>query len=78
MKNNNNKIKETKWYEATWYEVFRKNDDDSTETIFSNDSLEACVKVYRKEKLTDKSIKIDKWLKASYLQFPIPIQSILN
>jgi hypothetical protein len=75
MKKNNNKIKH---YEATWYEVFRKNDDDSTETIFSNDSLEACVKVYRKEKLTDKSIKIDKWLKASYLQFPIPIQSILN
>jgi hypothetical protein len=75
MKNNNNKIK---YYEATWYEVFRKNDDDSTETIFSNDSLEACVKVYRKEKLMDKSIKIDKWLKASYLQFPIPIQSILN
>jgi hypothetical protein len=73
MKKNNTKTKET-----TWYEVFRKNDDDSTETIFSNDSLEACVKVYRKEKLRDKSIKIDKWLRASYLEFPIPIQSILN
>ena len=71
MKKNDNKIK---YYEATWYEVFRKNDDDSTETIFSNDSLEACVKVYRKEKLMDKSIKIDKWLKASYLDFPIPNQ----
>ena len=75
MKKNDNKIK---YYEATWYEVFRKNDDDSTETIFSNDSLEACVKVYRKEKLMDKSIKIDKCLKASYLDFPIPIESILN
>jgi hypothetical protein len=73
MKTNNNKTKET-----TWYEVFRKNDDDSTETIFSNISLEACVKVYRKEKIKDKSIKVDKWLKASYLDFPIPIQSILN
>jgi hypothetical protein len=73
MKTNNNKTKET-----TWYEVFRKNDDDSTETIFSNISLEACVKVYRKEKIRDKSIKVDKWLKASYLDFPIPIQSILN
>jgi hypothetical protein len=73
MKTNNNKTKET-----TWYEVFRKNDDDSTETIFSNVSLEACVKVYRKEKIKDKSIKVDKWLKASYLDFPIPIQSILN
>ncbi len=73
MKTNNNKTKET-----TWYEVFRKNEDDSTETIFSNVSLEACVKVYRKEKIKDKSIKVDKWLKASYLDFPIPIQSILN
>jgi len=73
MKTNNNKTKET-----TWYEVFRKNDDDSTETIFSNISLEACIKVYRKEKIRDKSIKVDKWLKASYLDFPIPIQSILN
>ena len=73
MKTNDNKTKET-----TWYEVFRKNEDDSTETIFSNVSLEACVKVYRKEKIRDKSIKVDKWLKASYLDFPIPIQSILN
>ena len=73
MKTNNNKTKET-----TWYEVFRKNDDDSTETIFSDISLEACIKVYRKEKITDKTIKVDKWLKASYLDFPIPIQSILN
>jgi len=73
MKTNNNKTKET-----TWYEVFRKNDDDSTETIFSDISLEACIKVYRKEKIRDKSIKVDKWLKASYLDFPIPIQSILN
>lgn len=73
MKANNNKTKET-----TWYEVFRKNEDDSTETIFSNISLEACIRVYRKEKIRDKSIKVDKWLKASYLDFPIPIKSILN
>ena len=61
-----------------WFEVFRINEDESSETIFADTSLEACVKVYRKEKIKDKSVKIDKWLKASYLDFPIPIQSILN
>lgn len=61
-----------------WFEVFRINEDKGSETIFADTSLEACVKVYRKEKIKDKSVKIDKWLKASYLDFPIAIQSILN
>ena len=73
MKTNNNKTKET-----TWYEVFRTNADDSTETIFSDPCLETCVKVYRKEKIRDKSIKVDKWLDAPYLAFPISYKSILN
>lgn len=62
----------------TWFEVFRTNDDESTETIFADESLENCVKVYRKEKQKDKSVKIDKWLKASYLDYPMAIRSILN
>jgi hypothetical protein len=62
----------------TWYEVFRTNDDESTETIFADENLETCVKVYRKEKIKDKTIKLDKWLSAPFLEFPIPYQSILN
>jgi hypothetical protein len=62
----------------TWFEVFRTNEDESTETIFADENLELCVKVYRKEKKADKSVKIDKWLKAPYLDFPMPIKSILN
>ncbi len=62
----------------TWFEVFRTNEDESTETIFADENLELCVKVYRKEKRNDKSIKVDKWLDAPYLDFPIPIKSILN
>jgi len=64
--------------ETTWYEVFKRNEDESTETIFADADLETCVKVYRKEKIKDRSVKIDKWLDASYLDFPIPIKSILN
>ena len=64
--------------EKTWYEVFKRNEDESTETIFADADLETCVKVYRKEKIKDRSIKIDKWLDAPYLDFPIPISSILN
>jgi len=64
--------------EKTWYEVFKRNEDESTETIFADADLETCVKVYRKEKIKDRSIKIDKWLDAPYLDFPIPIGSILN
>ena len=62
----------------TWYEVFRTNDDESTETIFADENLETCVKVYRKEKIKDKTIKLDKWLSAPFLEFPIPYQSMLN
>ncbi len=62
----------------TWYEVFRTNADESTETIFADENLETCVKVYRKEKIKDKTIKLDKWLSAPFLEFPIPYQSILN
>jgi hypothetical protein len=62
----------------TWFEVFRTNEDESTETIFADENLELCVKVYRKEKRIDKSVKVDKWLDAPYLDFPIPIKSILN
>ena len=64
--------------EKTWYEVFRTNEDDSTETIFADADLETCVRVYRKEKIKDRSIKVDKWLDAPYLKFPMPIKSILN
>jgi hypothetical protein len=64
--------------EKTWYEVFRTNEDESTETIFADENLETCVKVYRKEKIKDKTIKVDKWLDAPFLEFPRPIQSILN
>lgn len=64
--------------ERTWYEVFKVNEDSSSETIFADEDLETCVKVYRKEKIKDNSIKIDKWLDAHYLDFPIPIKSILN
>jgi hypothetical protein len=64
--------------EKTWYEVFRTNEDESTETIFADDNLETCVKVYRKEKIKDKTIKLDKWLDAPFLDFPIPYKSILN
>lgn len=62
----------------TWYEVFRTNNDESTETIFADENLETCVKVYRKEKINDKTIKVDKWLSAPFLDFPIPYKSILN
>jgi hypothetical protein len=64
--------------EKTWYEVFKMNEDESTETIFADENLETCVKVYRKEKQKDRTIKIDKWLDAPYLKFPMPIKSILN
>ena len=64
--------------EKTWYEVFRTNEDESTETIFADENLETCVKVYRREKIKDKTIKVDKWLDAPFLEFPRPIQSILN
>lgn len=64
--------------EKTWYEVFRTNEDTGTETIFAHENLEPCVKVYRKEKRKDRTIKIDKWIDAPYLDFPIPIKSILN
>ena len=64
--------------ERTWYEVFKRNEDESTETIFADEDLETCVKVYRKENMKDRTIKVDKWLDAPYLDFPIPIKSILN
>lgn len=62
----------------TWYEVFRTNEDESTETIFADENLETCVGIYRKEKIKDKTIKLDKWLSAPFLDFPIPYKSILN
>ena len=61
-----------------WFEVFRTNEDSDTETIYSDENLENCVKVYRKEKLRDKSVKIDKWLETHYLDFPIPYRIILD
>jgi hypothetical protein len=61
-----------------WFEVFRTNEDESTETIFADESLELCVKVYRREKKRDKSVKVDKWMNAPYLDFPISFKSILN
>ena len=64
--------------ERTWYEVFKRNEDESTETIFANEDLETCVKVYRKEKPKDRTIKIDKCLDAPYLKFSMPVKSILN
>ena len=64
--------------EKMWYEVFRRNKDEVVETIFFHEDLEKCVQVYRKQKLIDKSIKLDKWLDAPYLDGPMPIKSILN
>jgi len=64
--------------EKMWYEVFRRNKDEVVETIFVHEDLEKCVQVYRKQKLIDKSIKLDKWLDAPYLDGPMPIKSILN
>ena len=64
--------------EKTWYEVFKTNEETGTETIFAHEDLETCVKVYRKEKPKDRTIKVVKWLDAPYLNEPILFKSILN
>ena len=64
--------------EKTWYEVFKTNEETGTETIFAHEDLETCVKVYRKEKTKDRTIKVVKWLDAPYLNEPILFKSILN
>ena len=64
--------------EKTWYEVFKTNEETGTETIFAHGDLETCVKVYRKEKPKDRTIKVVKWLDAPYLNEPILFKSILN
>jgi hypothetical protein len=60
--------------ETTWYEVFKTNEDESTETIFADTDLETCVKVYRKEKIKDRSIKVDKWLRCTLFKISNPLQ----
>ena len=62
----------------TWYEVFKSNEEGGTETIFSDDNLENCLEVYRKEKRKDCSVKLDKWMDSPNLPFPRPIKAILN
>lgn len=61
-----------------WFEVFRVDEFSNSKTIFSNENLEECVKVYRKEKIKDKSIRIDKWLHDPNFGILMPIKSILN
>ena len=64
--------------EIKWYEVFRTNDKGKVETIHMDLSLESCLKVYRKEKRTDKSVKMDKWIDNDFLPEAMSYKSIMN
>lgn len=62
-----------------WYEVFKfdlaKNEPIS---LFTDKDLEKCLKVYRKAKLGDKSVKLGKWVHFSHIGEPMLYSSLLN
>jgi hypothetical protein len=64
--------------EIRWYEVFHTNEKGEVKTLLMDLSLEPCLRLYRKKKLTDKSVKIDKWIDNDFLPKAMSYKSIMN
>lgn len=64
--------------EITFFEVFHTNTNGIVETLFSSSNLEDCIKIFRKNKLKNRSSKLVKWLDADYLDSPMVISCILD